>query len=98
MHQHTINASLQLVPLAQDRHPYAWVDAAIEIIRQSGIYFEVGPFATVVEGSYEEVMQVIQQINDDLLHRGCTEWMVTIQLQIRSKSPITGIEKIEKYR
>ena len=44
MHQHTINASIQIVPIVQDRHPYLWVDEAIAIIQQSGIKHEVGPF------------------------------------------------------
>ena len=35
------------------------VDNAIAIIQQSGIKYEVGPFATVLEGKYDEVMKVI---------------------------------------
>ncbi|HEU4901679.1 MAG TPA: thiamine-binding protein, partial [Flavisolibacter sp.] len=69
MHNHTINASIQLLPIVQDRHPYDWVDEAIAIIQQSGIRHEVGPFATVVEGTYEDVIRVIHQINEHLLRR-----------------------------
>lgn len=29
MHQHLINASIQIVPIVQDRHPYEWVDEAL---------------------------------------------------------------------
>jgi uncharacterized protein YqgV (UPF0045/DUF77 family) len=98
MHSHTINASLQLLPVVQDRHPYEWVDEAIEVIQRSGIRHEVGPFATVLEGSYDEVMQVFQDVNEHLLHRGCNEWIVNFQIQLRSGGPITGGEKTEKYR
>lgn len=98
MHNYTVNASIQLVPLAQDRHPYDWVDEAIAIIRQSGILHEVGAFATVVEGSYEDVMEVIHRINEHLLQKGCAEWITSLQIQIRSKGPITGIEKIAKFQ
>ena len=59
MHKFLINASIQLLPLAQDKHPYEWVDDAIAIIQQSGIKYEVGPFTTVLEGTYEEVMSVV---------------------------------------
>ena len=98
MHQYTINASIQLLPIVQDRHPYDWVDAAIAIIQQSGIQHEVGPFATVIEGSYQEVMDVINQVNEYLAGQGCEEWITSVQIQIRSRGPITGSEKTAKFQ
>ncbi|RYY67360.1 MAG: thiamine-binding protein [Chitinophagaceae bacterium] len=98
MHQQTVNASLQLVPIVQDRHPYAWVDEAIAIIQQSGITHEVGPFATVLEGTYNEVIAVFHAVNEHLQQRGCAEWIVNFQLQVRADGPITGEEKTEKFR
>lgn len=56
MHQYLVNASLQIVPIVQDKHPYLWVDEAIAVIAASGIKYEVGPFATVIEGTYDEVL------------------------------------------
>lgn len=97
MHNHTINASIQLLPVVQDRHPYHWVDETIAIIQQSGIKHQVGPFATVVEGTYAEVMQVIHQVNEHLNSRGCAEWITSLQIQIRSGGPITGEEKTSKF-
>ncbi|HWI90707.1 MAG TPA: thiamine-binding protein [Flavisolibacter sp.] len=98
MHQHIINASIQLVPIVQDRHPYEWVDEAIEVIKSSGIKCEVGPFATVVEGKYEEIMEVIRQVNEHLQKRNCTEWITSVQIQIRSNGDITANEKTEKHQ
>lgn len=73
MHNYIINASIQIVPIVFDKHPYKWVDEAIEIIQKSGIKHEVGPFATVLEGTYSEVMKVINDVNENLLSRGCDE-------------------------
>jgi len=98
MHQHIINASLQIIPVVQGRHPYEWVDEAIAVIQQSGIKYEVGPFATVVEGSYNEVLTVINDINDYLQQRGCAEWILNAQIQIRANGDITGDEKTEKFK
>lgn len=98
MHQHIINASIQIVPIVQDRHPYEWVDEAIEIIKASGIKCEVGAFATVVEGKYEEVMNVINSINEHLQQRNCTEWITNVQIQIRSNNDITSDEKTAKHQ
>lgn len=97
MHKFTINASIQILPIVTDKHPYEWVDEAIAIIQQSGINHEVGPFATVLEGTYDEVMEVIRQVNEYLYSRNCSEWITNLQIQIRSAGDITGDEKTAKY-
>ena len=66
MHRYIVNASIQILPIVQDRHPYEWVDEAIAIIQNAGIKYEIGPFATVVEGKYEEVMNLINAIRHSL--------------------------------
>ena len=98
MHQHIINASLQIIPIVLDKHPYEWVDEAIAIIQQSGIKYEVGPFATAVEGTYVEVLSVINNINEYLNQKGCAEWILNVQIQIRSNGNITGDEKTAKFK
>lgn len=97
MHNYLVNASLQIVPIVNDRHPYEWVDEAIEVIRQSGIKHVIGPFATVLEGRYDEVMKVLMAVNEYLYQRGCAEWISNIQLQVRSEGDITGEEKTAKF-
>ena len=98
MHNYIINASIQIIPVVQDKHPYEWVDEAIAIIQQSGIKYEVGPFVTVLEGNYEEVIRLIHEVNEYLYQKGCAEWISNVQVQIRSGSDITGDEKVQKFR
>lgn len=97
MHNYIVNASLQIVPIVLDKHPYEWVDEAIAIIQQSTVKYEVGAFATTLEGTYAEVMKVINDVNEYLLQKGCAEWISNIQIQIRSNSDITGEEKTTKF-
>jgi uncharacterized protein (TIGR00106 family) len=98
MHNHIINASIQIVPIVQDKHPYEWVDDAIAVIQQSGIKYEVGPFATVLEGKYDRVMKVINDVNEYLYGKGCNEWISNVQIQIRSNGDITADEKTGKFK
>jgi uncharacterized protein YqgV (UPF0045/DUF77 family) len=98
MHDFMVNAALQILPVTQDKHPYEWVDEAIAIIRQSGIQHEVGPFATQLEGKYAEIMKVIDQVNEHLFSKGCTEWICCAQIQLRSAGPVTGDEKTRKFK
>lgn len=97
MHHYIVNASIQILPIVQDRHPYEWVDEAIAVIQQSNVKYEVGAFATTLEGKYEDVMNVINDVNEYLLQKGCAEWITSIQLQIRSNGDITGDEKTAKF-
>jgi len=98
MHNYIINASIQIVPIVQDKHPYEWVDEAIAVIQQSGIKYDVGPFATVLEGTYGEVMKVVHDVNEYLYNKSCNEWISNVQIQIRSDGDITGEEKTEKFK
>ena len=98
MHSYIVNASIQIFPVVNDKHPYEWVDEAIEVIRQSGIKYNVGPFTTVLDGSYDEVMKVINDVNEYLYSKGCSEWISNLQIQIRSDRDITAEEKVEKFR
>ena len=98
MHNYIVNASIQIVPIVTDKHPYEWVDEAISIIQQSGIRYEIGPFATVLEGNYDEVMKVIHAVNEHLFERKCSEWISNLQIQIRSEDNITSLEKTGKFK
>lgn len=98
MHSYIVNASLQIVPIVQDKHPYKWVDEAIAVIQASPIKYEVGPFATILEGTYEEVMKVINNVNEYLLSKACNEWIANIQIQVRSNDDITSLEKTERFK
>ena len=98
MHSFIISASIQIVPIVQDKHPYEWVDEAIAIIGASGIKYEVGPFATVLEGKYNDVLKVIHDVNEYLYKKGCSEWITNLQIQFRSKGDITSLEKTSKFQ
>ena len=97
MHSYIINASIQIVPIVLDKHPYEWVDDAIAVIQRSGIKHEVTPFATILEGTYDEVMKVIHDVNEFLYSKGCAEWISNLQIQVRSAGNITGEEKTAKF-
>jgi uncharacterized protein YqgV (UPF0045/DUF77 family) len=90
---HITNASIQLIPIVQDRHPFEWVDEAIAVIEKSGLPYTVGPFGTSVEGPYQRVAQLIQEINQYLYSKNCAEWVLQVQWHMRSGGDVTVEEK-----
>lgn len=90
---------MQLVPIIPGtKHPYEWIDEVIAIIKRSGIKYEVDAFSTSLEGDYRSIMQVVDHINTFLFSQKCPEWILQVQLQLRSESDMTSDEKTDKHR
>ena len=92
----TINIGVQVLPLHED--VYHIVDAAIKVIQNSGVRYEVGPLETTLEG--DDLDQLIEIAKS--AHRACFEAgagkVVTI-IKIADALEGTTIEgKVSKYR
>jgi uncharacterized protein (TIGR00106 family) len=95
MMSQTVNVSVQVLPLHPD--PYPVVDKAIEVIRASGVKYEVGPMETTLEGELDELLEVAKAA-----HRACfgdgVEKVVTIIKIADAVGGTTIEEKVSKYR
>jgi len=92
----TMNVGVQVLPLVED--VYSVVDKAIEVIKASGVKYEVGPLETTLEGDdLDRLIEVAKAA-----HRACFEAgagrVVTI-IKIAEALEGTSIEqKVAKYR
>jgi uncharacterized protein YqgV (UPF0045/DUF77 family) len=92
-----VNTAIQVIPIGED-NCYEHVDQAIEIIKQSGHPFEVGPFSTSIESSLEEVLNLIPIIEKKLFESGLNEILINVQIHSRKNSSVSTFEKVEKFR
>jgi uncharacterized protein YqgV (UPF0045/DUF77 family) len=70
------------------------VDAAIALIQDSGLSYEVGPFGTSVEGPKTAVQKLI----DDLLSfTTCEEFLLNVQYHV-GDDRLSNAEKVAKFR
>ena len=95
---HTINLAIQVIPKSGKHDLYSLVDAAIEVIQNSGLKYEVCPFETVIEGDYDRVMRVVKDAQEACFAAGAEELLVNIKIQIRSGGDVSIEEKTGKYR
>ncbi|WP_411842392.1 MTH1187 family thiamine-binding protein [Salinicoccus sp. HZC-1] len=72
-------------PQTSDHHSH--VPGAIEIIEESGLTHFVGPMETTVEGSIDELMNLVKKLNSHLENEGCDQVISNIKL-IQSEKPI----------
>ena len=92
----TVNIALQILPSSGEIHPYAMVDKAIEVIAASGLKYKVTPFETVMEGSYDEIMEVVKQAQQACYIAGAESLMTYVKIQ-SSVNDVSIEDKMEKY-
>jgi uncharacterized protein YqgV (UPF0045/DUF77 family) len=92
----TVNIALQILPSSKTIHPYKLVDKAIEVIANSGLRYKVCPFETVMEGSYEDIMKVVELAQEACYKAGAESLMTYIKIQ-SSVSDVSIDDKMEKY-
>jgi uncharacterized protein (TIGR00106 family) len=93
-----INAAIQVLPRSKDKHPYDIVDKAIEIIKASGLKYQVCPFETVVEGTYSEVIALVEKVHDACYEAGAEDMMCYLKIQSSSQKAVTIDDKMNKYK
>ncbi len=93
-----ISMAFQVIPKVPDGlNSYDIVDKAIEVVQNSGIKFEVGTMETSLEGTQDQLLELIKQAQDACIQNGALEVMTYIKIHYRP----TGVsisEKIAKYR
>lgn len=89
--------SIQIIPKTkngEDVIPY--VDAAIEIIEQSGVKYEVHPLETTMEGELTELFSVIEKMNEKMVELGSPS--IISQVKIYYKPDGASMDVLtEKY-
>ncbi len=96
MSEKTVNIALQVLPVSKTVHPYTLVDKAIEVIAASGLKYRVTPFETVMEGTYDRIMEVVKEAQAACYEAGAESMMVYIKIQ-SSISDVTIEDKMAKY-
>lgn len=96
---HQINASIQIVPVEKDisADGYALIDTAIHTIIDSGLEYLVTPMETIIQGPYEQVMEVFRKAQETCLSAGADELVVHIRLHIKKQGDINFSDKTAKF-
>lgn len=94
---HKINLAIQVLPRSANKGTYELVDIAIELIQKSGLKYRVCPFETVIEGYYDEVMQLVKDIHEAVYSGGAEEMITNIKIQTRYNQDVLIEDKMNKY-
>ncbi|MFY0600854.1 MAG: thiamine-binding protein [Cyclobacteriaceae bacterium] len=94
MTNHDISLGIQIIPKSKtDDNTYELVDHAIEIIQNSGVKHMITPFETVMEGKYDQLMEIADQAQKAVLNAGADECLVYFRIHYRKDAPVSFEEK-----
>lgn len=97
MMKNYVNIALQVLPKSKTKEVYDLVDVAIEVIKNSGLKYQVCPFETAIEGPYDEIMNLVEKVQDACFNNDAEELLVFVKIQNRKDGKVTIDEKMEKY-
>lgn len=90
-----VNLSLQVVPVnTQDAYPI--IDAAIEAIRGTGVRYEITPFATIMEGPWEQLMEAVEEAREAALKAGAEEVLLNLQIHLKKGKDVRFEDKVAR--
>jgi len=92
-----INVSFQVIPKVSDARTYEVVDMAIDVVKKSGVKYEVGPMETTMEGELDQLLEIVKEAQQVCIDAGAERVMTMVKIDYHPNG-VTMEEKIGKYR
>lgn len=89
--------SIQIIPKTpngEDVIPY--VDAAIAVIEEAGVPYQVSPLETTMEGNLTDLLAIVQKMNERMIEIGSLS--IISQVKILYTEDASMDKLTEKYR
>jgi len=91
------NLSLQILPVVEEDHLYALVDKVIQLIRDSGLKYVVGPMETTIEGDIDTLLGLVKKSLQVCKEAGAPRAVAVVKIDYKPAG-VTIDEKISQYR
>ncbi|MFJ7933354.1 MTH1187 family thiamine-binding protein [Sporosarcina sp. NPDC096371] len=90
--------SIQIIPkMPNGEDVIPLVDAAIAVIDEAGVPYQVSPLETTMEGDLTELLEIVQKMNERMIEKGSLS--IISQVKIFYKPDGASMDKLtEKYR
>ncbi len=86
-------------PAGTPDDPHAHIEAAIAVIQESGVHFEVGPLGTTFEGEPDELWPLLRRVHEAVLTAGASSAVSVVKIaQGRGDASRTMDSLTHKFR
>lgn len=90
-------ASFQFLPIGKEEKMIEDIDQIIELIRTLQLKFQVTPFETVVEGSFNEIQNLLSSLYSKSMQLNCNQFLLNMKLHINHLENLSFEKNTEKY-
>ncbi|MFT6971678.1 MAG: hypothetical protein ACJAXX_002252 [Roseivirga sp.] len=94
--EHKINLGLQVIPITNATSSYQIIDECIGLIQSSNLPYEVTAFETIIEGRYQEVMELVTKVHEFSLTK-TNEVIFNIRIHSKANGDVLAEEKTKKF-
>ncbi|MBA3419409.1 MAG: thiamine-binding protein [Geodermatophilaceae bacterium] len=85
-------------PAGTPDDPHAHIEAAIAVIQESGVHFEVGPLGTTFEGEPDELWPLLRRVHEAVLTAGASSAVSVVKIAQGSTGTRTMDSLTSKFR
>ncbi|MCM3712509.1 MTH1187 family thiamine-binding protein [Alkalihalobacillus oceani] len=75
-----VTAGFQVLPNGQDVDTNGMIPRIVEVVKESGLRYHVGPMETVVEGNIDEVFSLLKRTQELGVELGASEVLTNIKI------------------
>ena len=96
--ENKINVAIQVLPEAEGKLKYSLVDEAILTIQKSGLKYQVCPFETVIECTFDELTNLLEGIHESCRNAGTERMLTNLKIQVDFENEVAIEDKMKKYQ
>ena len=74
------------------------VDAVIDLVKKSGVTYEVGPMETTMEGDLDELLEIVRNAQRVCLKHGAKSVFTNVKISYNPEGVLTIQKKVDKHR
>lgn len=90
--------SVQIIPTVPNGEDvYDYVDAAISVIEEAGVAYEVHPLETTMEGELAVLLAIVEEMNQVLVEKGAGKVISQVKI-LYNPAGVSAEGLTEKYR
>jgi uncharacterized protein YqgV (UPF0045/DUF77 family) len=72
--------AFQVIPRSNNMNNFELVDKAIEVVKQSGVPFQVGAMETTMKGTLNQLLEIVKAAQQACLDFGAIEVLTNIKI------------------
>ncbi len=93
MKQPEASIAIQVLPAVEGEEVIRIVDEVIAYIKSTGLTCFVAPFETTVEGSFDELMEIVKEAQKICIREGAPSVMSYVKIALNPEAGVWSIEK-----